>query len=501
MDVATTPPASNKKRKTKEFPSELANVTDEDRSRFVMALELDPNPRSKTFGSECLVARTVTVNIDNGEEVVVDLKSLIVDHLRQLCRNVGVVNVGSVNKFDCRKGLATFIKYQDELERKGITTTSTASRLTSTICRAVNVVFSEQFVNDFFSVNDIHSRRDHETKKTHKSFWINAALAHNSCFESDCSDVNVVHIRNAGAATAATEDNDTTTTPTNKSNNNTNNSFSSSDSDNERTNDDAEGNARDCFSSILNDDDDIHVESLLETDRFVNLMEVNQFETKAFRKKILDLFKIRRVMQENMTVSGTHDNEPWNFVESAMASSGQGGGFTKIAVYYFYKRCEACDGIDAVFQQFLDPAFVGDTTSLGDYSDSGREEVGDDGGGSISTNSTHFSTRKKARVKVENDAFNEKYSTLVDQGQMGLMHMEESANREKARFDLEQESAHREKARFNLEQESAHREKARFDLDLNKDKFFARLEVAKAMNDLEELAKLKKEASEMPSGR
>ena len=75
--------------------------------------------------------------------------------------------------------------------------------------------------------------------------------------------------------------------------------------------------------------------------------------------------------------------------------------------------------------------------------------------------------------------------------------MEESANREKARFDLEQESAKREKARFDLEQESAEREKARFDLDLKKDRFFARLEVAKAMNDYEELEKLKTEANEM----
>ena len=197
-------------------------------------------------------------------------------------------------------------------------------------------------------------------------------------------------------------------------------------------------------------------------------MEVNQFETKAFRKNFLDLFKIRRTMKENMTVSGTHDNEPWNFVECAMAKVQ--GGFTKIAVYYFYKQCEACDGIDSVFQPFLDSSMVGDSTSLGDNNDSdaGREHDDVDGG-SISTTSTCYS-QKKRRVKVENDAFHEKYSTLVDQGQMSLKHMEESANRER-------------RARFDLEQESANREKARFDLDLNKDKFFARLEVAKAMND------------------
>lgn len=106
MDNAMTPPpASNKKRKIKSFPRELANVTDEDRSRFGLALELDPNPRSKYYGTESLVAQTVTVDVDN-REVVVDLKTLVVDHLHQLCKNVGAVNCGSANKFDCRKAIA-----------------------------------------------------------------------------------------------------------------------------------------------------------------------------------------------------------------------------------------------------------------------------------------------------------------------------------------------------------------------------------------------------------
>jgi hypothetical protein len=82
---------------------------------------------------------------------------------------------------------------------------------------------------------------------------------------------------------------------------------------------------------------------------------------------------------------------------------------------------------------------------------------------------------------------------------MTLRHMEESANLEQARFELEQESAKREQARFDLVQESAKREKSRFELDLKKDRLFARLGAAKAMNDHEELEKLKKEANEMSS--
>ena len=125
----------------------------------------------------------------------------------------------------------------------------------------------------------------------------------------------------------------------------------------------------------MNIDDDPHIASL-ETDRANNLIYVNQFKMKAFRKKILDLIKIRRFMNENMTVSGTHDNEPWNFVESAMTKV---PGFTKISVYYLFKQCEACDGIDSVFQPFLDAAMVGDTTSLGGWLNNNSDSASEGG--------------------------------------------------------------------------------------------------------------------------
>lgn len=178
-------------------------MTDEDRSRFGLALELNPNPRSQYYGTESLVAQTVTVDVDN-REVVVDLKTLVVDRLRQLCKNVGAVNCGSANKFDCRKAIANYIKYHNNLERnKGLTASSTASRVTSTIRRAVNVLFNEQFVDDFFNVNDRMSRRNHETKKTEKSCWIAVTLVHNSCVDSN---TDIVHIRKTATAAGAAPD-------------------------------------------------------------------------------------------------------------------------------------------------------------------------------------------------------------------------------------------------------------------------------------------------------
>ena len=50
----------------------------------------------------------------------------------------------------------------------------------------MNVVFSAEFIEDFKTVNDRKSQRDHETKNsTYKAFWIRAALAHNSCLGCD----------------------------------------------------------------------------------------------------------------------------------------------------------------------------------------------------------------------------------------------------------------------------------------------------------------------------
>jgi hypothetical protein len=56
-------------------------------------------------------------------------------------------------------------------------------------------------------------------------------------------------------------------------------------------------------------------ELLLElvSDLDVDLSNVDQYSTKVFQKRIMDLFKVRRKMKKNMTESGTHDSDPWRF--------------------------------------------------------------------------------------------------------------------------------------------------------------------------------------------
>jgi hypothetical protein len=177
-----------RKRKAKALPLELSLLTDADRAKFELVLEIDSNlSKSKGFGKEFLTAQSVRLQPTsaNQPEVIFDLKSLTVEQSRKLCANLGIVNCGSQNKFNCRKAIARYFRYQDALDVNGMKPTSHASRLTSTICRDVNVNVGAEFIEEFKTVNDRKSRKDHETQNTHKAFWIRATLAYNSCVACD----------------------------------------------------------------------------------------------------------------------------------------------------------------------------------------------------------------------------------------------------------------------------------------------------------------------------
>ncbi len=237
------------------------------------------------------------------------LKSLFTIPLRTLCKNLGIANCGSKNKYELRKGIALFFSYQDKLEANGLKPSSHAGRLTSTICRAINVVFSEQFIESFKTVNDLKNRRNHETRNTNKQFWINAAMAHNFCGGSD--NLNMIRVSKDAAGIESVD---------NTCNNIGNNIRAA--------------NNVDAFSNLyIADTADPYLQEL-NSDPEINLLAVTQFDTDAFRKKITDLFHVRRIMKENMTASGTHDSDPcWNFVEAAMHAAKR-PSLTKLGVYF-----------------------------------------------------------------------------------------------------------------------------------------------------------------------
>ena len=62
-----------------------------------------------------------------------------------------------------------------------------------------------------------------------------------------------------------------------------------------------------------------------------------------------------------MTKSGTHGNDTFNFVQVAMWEF---HGFTPIAVYYFYRRCEEHSDIDSFFQLTMDESLKGNSITV-----------------------------------------------------------------------------------------------------------------------------------------
>ena len=251
------------------------------------------------------------------------------------------MNGGSLNKYDIRQAIASYFTYQESLEEKGLVTSSNASQITSTVCRAVNVIFScEQFIEEFQSVNDCKSRRDHDTRNTNKDFWIRATVAHNS-IGSSAGGSNVVPRSSSTTRDGSTQE-EKRNSPKDGNDNfvdiedgegssSCNSLYVPTQDDN---NDGIADNNSDPFITLVIPDNDIHHLELCE-DREINLLVVTQQTTDAFGNKITKLFKMQRTMKQNMTVSGTHDSDPWNFIESCLSAKGS-SGITKILPYYFY---------------------------------------------------------------------------------------------------------------------------------------------------------------------
>jgi hypothetical protein len=70
--------------------------------------------------------------------------------------------------------------------------------------------------------------------------------------------------------------------------------------------------------------------------------------------------KVRKVMQQNMTVSGEHDSDPYNFVEVAMKKVGK-SGLTLLGCYYFLKLCDKNPEVDVSHSIQMDDTLKGNT--------------------------------------------------------------------------------------------------------------------------------------------
>ncbi len=300
------------------MPAALEKIGPDDLSKFYCAVEVFSNRNGES--TEANVAQWVETS---DGKVHLD-KDMNIDQVRKLCRQLRIRLNSNTNKFMCRKSIADQKIFDHELLKRNVHPRTDEARATNTLLLAVNVVFGSAFIHRFKHVNDAKNRVDHETRNLCDHFWRDAALE----LDLDC---NV-------------------------------------DEDDEHCPDEK------LF--IINPTGDKHILKYLEEHKTTNLRDSNHMTADALKKKILLMFKVRRLMKNNMTQSGTHDNNAYNFLDGALNNVAGAKTMSKIGMYYFYMRCEEHDDIDSCFQPFLDSKIRGSTHDTGDTGDSSLTPVG-----------------------------------------------------------------------------------------------------------------------------
>jgi hypothetical protein len=209
--------------------------------------------------------------------------------------------VNNCNKFQCRKALWVITNFQEQRARDhAVAVAAVFETLTSNMVRISNIVFSHEFLDSFLKLNDTKTRADHESGEIPKAFWKEVAEAMNASSDDDGTALQVVIA-----------------------------------------------------------EDDNHYEEIMS-------IELQQFDTmsdSAIRKKVQSLFKVRKEIKKNMSQSGEHDNDPYNFVDVAMKKV-RGPGLTKLGCYYFFKRCDQNPEVDTTFAEGMDENLKGNTDDI-----------------------------------------------------------------------------------------------------------------------------------------
>jgi hypothetical protein len=168
----------------------------------------------------------------------------------------------------------------------------------------INVVFSPCFIDRFLALNNAKNRWDHETGQLNKQFWKDAAEAHND-------------------------------------------------------NDDP---ASDLLFLVNNNKDEGFDEMLQSEEIQVDLDDFDSVTAETIQKKLMTLIKIRRLIKENMCISGTHSHRVLDFLDVGINKTKGGRMLNRLGVYYFFIRAEEHgNAIDSAFQPFLDNVLRGST--------------------------------------------------------------------------------------------------------------------------------------------
>ena len=279
------------------------------------------------------------------EDGQVDLTTLNLDQQWKFCKKVGIQYINNCLNFQCRKALSVLAHFLEGREKDG-EFLSPVDRTDTNIIRLSNIIFGHEFIDSFLSLNDAKNRVDHETGGMPGNFWNDVSDAMNGANEDDS-----------------------------------------------------------CALCLVVKEDDPCEDKICE----VHLNQFDSMMADAIKKKINKLMKMRAQVQKNMTLSGEHDSDSYNFIEVAMKTVGK-SGLGVLGCYYFFKRCDERPEVDTRFSQTLDESVSGNSDDVVSppaavpNSASAKKKVAADAMADISNFSKEIATEMKETNRVALEA-------------------------------------------------------------------------------------------------
>ena len=125
---------------------------EEDKDLIIISEEIDPHQISSTYGKPFRIATSVKWKPPDNSLIVLNKLTTDQDHV--FGRNMGVPGCFAKSKFLCHVAIANHSDFHNRLGKYGLSPTARANQTTSNLCRAMNMVFSDSFVNGLNTVND-----------------------------------------------------------------------------------------------------------------------------------------------------------------------------------------------------------------------------------------------------------------------------------------------------------------------------------------------------------
>ena len=277
---------------------------------LVVVEQLDPSTKCADRGP-FKVAQKIKINeeIDGVvQEVIYDLEKFSCDQLRKLCGHISLSGYGSYNKFKCRRQIARHASLVGMHNHASDIDCPNAiiMKLNSDL-RKVNTFFHSSIFDQVLSVNRLMKRADHEDGKTDQQTYRDLAELYNT-------------------------------------------------SDSDFQLDEVECNLASDVGNVLTENAAIAKADLTQ---FVPTTG----DGKPFKKFINEMFALRKYIKAMMhSRSGEHENDPMKFVDRAMNK--KKFSIHRLAVYYFFIKCEEDSRIDSEYQPFMREDLKGTSTSL-----------------------------------------------------------------------------------------------------------------------------------------